>query len=159
MLLIAMTLVLVVPGVMAGAAALIWKKRVPVREWMRVGVTLLFLATGIAHFVITDAMSQMIPPVVPFRVPLVYITGVFEIAGAIGIWVPRVARLAGFCLIALVIAVFPANLYTALTHVVIEGQQTDESYLLVRVPFEILLVVWIYYSMTPRNLSGAHPSA
>lgn len=140
-----MTAVLTMPAIVTAVfVRLTGRESEHIRAAAKIGITLLFLATGIAHFVLTAPMAQMIPPPLPFKTELVWITGVFEILGAIGIWSPKYSRLAGRCLIALVIAVFPANIYTAVTGVVINGQHTDLSYMIVRVPFEILLVVWIW---------------
>ncbi len=155
MLLVALTAVLTLPATLA-ALVVRFGDRDPVhiRTAAKAGITLLFLTTGIAHFVITAPMSQMIPPPIPFKTELVWITGVLEILGAIGIWVRRYERLTGWCLMALVVAVFPANIYTAVTGVVIEGQSTDLSYLIVRVPFQIFLVVWIWAG-TRRDVPGS----
>lgn len=155
MLLLAMTLVLTGPAIIVFIARLVMPGRAVAsdgatggmrnaeRNAAKIGITLLFLLTGVAHFIITQPMSQMIPPPIPFKVAIVYITGVLEIAGAIGIWT-ALRKQAAWGLMLLVIGVFPANIYTALTGVVIAGQHTDASYLIVRVPFEILLVMWVY---------------
>lgn len=110
----------------------------------KIGVSLLFLLTGITHFVATHTMARMLPPFVPRRTEIVYLTGAFELAGAAAIWIPRIEQAAGACLVALIIAVLPANLYTALHHLPIAGHQDGVRYLLARIPFEIFLIVWVY---------------
>src|SRR5688500_352154 len=65
----------------------------------RVGLSLFFLVTASAHFTSTQGMATMIPPSIPYRVPLVYLTGILEALGAIGVWIPRLTRLTGFLLI------------------------------------------------------------
>lgn len=156
MLLFALTLVLVGPAIAARFIhAIAPRRNIPWQTAAKIGITLLFLTTGIAHFIVTGPMAQMVPPPIPFKTAIIYGTGVFEIAGAIGIWVPRFAQTAGTYLVLLVIAVFPANIYTALTGVVIAGQHTDAKYLIIRVPFEILLVVWTYFATRNRAPANA----
>jgi uncharacterized membrane protein len=54
-----------------------------------IGLGLLFLLTGSGHFLQTEAMAQMLPPWVPARVPLVYATGILELAIALGFFIPE----------------------------------------------------------------------
>jgi hypothetical protein len=61
----------------------------------RVGLSLFFIFTAIGHFISTEEMAAMLPPPVPYRVELIYLTGVLELLGAIGVWVPRLMRLTG----------------------------------------------------------------
>src|SRR5688572_33504687 len=51
----------------------------------RVGLSLFFLVTASQHFVGTQAMAAMLPPSIPYRIELVYLTGVLELLGAIGV--------------------------------------------------------------------------
>ncbi|MCB0128925.1 MAG: DoxX family protein, partial [Caldilineaceae bacterium] len=86
----------------------------PVRG--RMALALLFLFTGTSHFFFVDAMTQMIPSFVPARELLVYVTGILEIAGALGLLLPRLQRLAGYALIVFLIGVLPANIYAAMNY-------------------------------------------
>jgi uncharacterized membrane protein len=80
------------------------------------GVAALFLMTGGAHFIgLRDDMMRMVPPAFGNPGFWVTFTGVAEIAGAIGILIPKTRRLAAAGLILLLLAVFPANVYAA-TH-------------------------------------------
>src|SRR5688572_482923 len=83
----------------------------------RVGLTIFFIFTGLGHFIRTQAMAAMLPSSVPYRSELVYLTGVLELLGAIGVWIPRITRLTGFLLILMLIAVLPANIYSAINRV------------------------------------------
>jgi uncharacterized membrane protein len=111
----------------------------------RVSVALLFLFTGLGHFVNPGPMADMLPSWVPGRAPLVYVTGLLEWAGAIGLLVPRYSRLAGTCLLAFLVAVFPANVYAALNNVAMGGHEMGPAYLLVRGPFQLALMWWTYH--------------
>src|SRR5688572_14558408 len=59
----------------------------------RVGLSLFFLFTGIGHFIRTKEMAEMVPSSLPYRFEVIYITGVLELLGAIGVWIPRMMRL------------------------------------------------------------------
>ena len=116
----------------------------------RVGLTLFFLFTALGHFVRTEEMAEMVPPPVPYRVGLIYVTGVLEFLGAVGVWVPRLMRLTGLCLILMLIAILPANIYSALHHVDFGGHGSGPAYLLVRVPFQLFVMWWTYFATEQR---------
>lgn len=80
---------------------------------MPYALALAFGGAGIMHFLATDSFVQIVPPMLPNPHLLVQISGVAEICGAIGMLVPMLRRAAGFGLVALLIAVFPANIYMA----------------------------------------------
>ncbi len=91
-----------------GQASFGWK------QWaLRVVVALPLLASGPLHFIRTDLMASIIPPFFPYRPQFVLLTGVLELAGAIGMLLPRFTRLASASLAVLMIAIFPANVYGA----------------------------------------------
>ena len=112
----------------------------------RVGPSLFFAFTAVGHFVRTEEMAAMLPPSVPYRVGLIYVTGVFELLGAAGVWVPRLRRLTGICLIVMLLCVLPANVYAALNRVAFGGHEAGPAYLLVRVPFQLLVAWWVYFA-------------
>ena len=116
----------------------------------RVGVTLFFIFTSIGHFIRTEPMAEMLPPSVPYRIELIYLTGVFELLGAIGIWIPRLTRLVGLLLIVMLLGLLPANIYSALNRVDFGGHAAGPSYLLVRIPFQLFAIVWTYFA-TEQN--------
>ncbi|MGH9867251.1 MAG: DoxX family protein [Candidatus Polarisedimenticolia bacterium] len=111
----------------------------------RISLAILFLFTGLGHFVMTDQMAQMLPAWVPMRVPLIYATGALEWAGAIGLLVPSTSRAAGLCLILFLVMVFPANVYAAANEVAMGGHEAGLKYLLVRGPFQALLIWWAWW--------------
>ena len=69
---------------------------------------------GVSHFTNTEFFVAIMPPYLPAHLELVYLSGVFEVLGGLGILVPKTRRLAGFGLIALLVAVYPANIHMAL---------------------------------------------
>lgn len=146
-----MILLLVVTLVLTGPAALApllarCDRRLDI-GWhaaAKIGISVVFIVAAGAHFLAGRTMVGMLPPALPRRLEIVWVSGVLELLGAVGIWFPRFERLTGACLVALIILVFPANLYAALNHLPIAGHQDGWRYLLVRIPFQILLVVWVY---------------
>ena len=75
---------------------------------------LLFVAAGVNHFARPEFYVRIMPPYLRWHYELVLISGVFEVIGGIGLLVPRLQRAAAWGLIALLVAVFPANLHMAL---------------------------------------------
>jgi uncharacterized membrane protein len=112
----------------------------------RVGLTLFFLFTALGHFIRTEEMAEMVPPPIPYRVGLIYVTGVLESLGAVGVWDPRLTRLTGLCLILMLIGLLPANIYSAVQRVDFGGHGAGPSYLLVRVPFQLFVIWWTYFA-------------
>ncbi|MBV1853612.1 DoxX family protein [Catellatospora tritici] len=82
---------------------------------LRGGLALMFVTTGAVHFVPSwrRDMIAMIPPRLPRPDLLVTLTGVLELAGAVGLFIPRVAPLAATGLALLMVAMFPANVSAA----------------------------------------------
>ncbi len=108
----------------------------------------LFILAGIAHFTfLRKDFAQIVPPIFPNRDGIVLFTGILEILGGIGLLIPRTRYWAGIALILYLIAVFPANIYGARNHVPILGKPHPS--LTVRLPFQILLIVLILWSINP----------
>ncbi|MGY0490435.1 DoxX family protein [Streptomyces sp. WG-D5] len=82
---------------------------------LRVGLATMFLLTAFAHFhpKLRADLIGMVPPALPRPDLLVTLTGILELAGAIGVLVPATQRLAAICLVALLVAMFPANVSAA----------------------------------------------
>lgn len=110
-----------------------------------IGLGILFVFTGIGHFIQTAPMAQMLPDFVPYRVPLVYLTGVLELAVAAGFFVPRTRRLAGWAAAAMLVLFFPANVYAALNHVPMGGHAWGPAYLLIRAPLQAAILAWAWW--------------
>jgi uncharacterized membrane protein len=112
----------------------------------RLGLSLFFIFTALGHFIRTQEMAAMIPPRVPYRIELIHLTGVLELLGAIGVWIPRLARLTGVLLILMLIGLLPANVYSAINRVEFGGHGAGPAYLLVRVPFQLFAMWWTYFA-------------
>lgn len=112
----------------------------------RVGLSLFFLVTALAHFTTREGMAKMIPSSVPYPLELIYVTGVLELLGAIGVWIPRLERLTGLLLIVMLIGLLPANIYSAINRVEYGGHDAGPIYLRVRVPFQLFVIWWTYFA-------------
>ncbi len=81
---------------------------------LRVGLALMFVVTGLAHFGRRRAdLIAMVPPRLPRPGLVVTVTGALELAGAVGLLLPATARLVAGCLALLMLAMFPANVSAA----------------------------------------------
>lgn len=115
-----------------------------VLRWL-MGLT--FLATGTVHFLYPDVLARLVPPYLPWPLALVYLSGVFEIGLGLLLLVPRYSRLAAWGLVALLVAVFPANLHMALHPE--EFASFSPVLLWARLPLQALLIAWAYWFTRP----------
>ena len=110
----------------------------------------LYVLAGAMHFVLPGVYAQVIPPVFPRPLALVYLSGVAEIALGAGVVMPRTQRAAAWGLILLLIAVFPANIYMATSDVVITGgpawvDTPSDAATWARLPFQAVFVLWAWW--------------
>jgi uncharacterized membrane protein len=108
-----------------------------------------FALAGINHFLNAPFYLKIMPPVLPAPLFLVYLSGVFETALGVLLLVPKYTRLAAWGLIALLIAVFPANIYMA-QHTELFPEISPAA-LYLRLPLQLVLIGWAYhYAKTGR---------
>ncbi len=122
----------------------------------RISLALVFVFTGLGHFVQTESMAQMLPTWVPMRVEIIYLTGILELAAAVGLLIPRFSRLAGICLMAFLVLVLPANIHAAIHRVEIGGHSMGPMYLMIRVPLQLVLIGWAYWFAVRTSITDAH---
>ena len=79
------------------------------------GISVFFIYFGIDHFINPEFYLSIMPPMFPLHLEAVYLSGLFEILGGVGVLIARTRSIAGWGLLALLIAVYPANIYMALT--------------------------------------------
>ena len=114
------------------------------KEATRHALAVVFLFTASAHFTsMRHDMARMVPEAVPWPEAVVAFTGVCEIAGAVGLLVPRLQRAAGIALIVFLIAVFPANVRAAREGVTLGGRAATP--LAWRAPMQLLLIALVYW--------------
>ncbi len=115
----------------------------------------LFIGAGMAHCLSPEVFARIVPPFLPHGIALVYISGLFEIIGGMGVLIPHIRLLAGRGLIALLIAVWPANIYMAIVNTPLDGLMGDPIIQWVRVPFQFVLIWWVY-RMTRNKTIPSH---
>jgi uncharacterized membrane protein len=111
-------------------------------------LAIFFVLAGVNHFVNSPMYVKIMPPYLPWHLFLVELSGLFEIALGVLVLLPRFTRIAAWGLIALLIAVFPANLHMAL--------HTDlyptipAAALWARLPLQAVLIAWAYWYSKPE---------
>ncbi len=107
-------------------------------------LALLLVAAGVMHFVAPAGYARIVPKYLPAPRTLVLVSGVFEILGGLGLLVPQTRPWAAWGLIALFIAVFPANVNMAVNRIGF-GRKRPPSWLLwARLPLQAVLIAWAY---------------
>jgi uncharacterized membrane protein len=120
------------------------------KETLRIFLSLALIIVGITHFIRPEQYARIVPPQLPYPFELVYISGFFEIIGGIGLLVPAVSVAAAWGIIALFIAVFPANINQALNSIPIDGIPHHPLLYWFRLPFQAVLIAWAYwYTRSP----------
>jgi uncharacterized membrane protein len=120
---------------------------------MRTVLAVFFVAAGIMHFVVPDAYARVVPPALPAPHLLVVISGIAEILGGIGLFHSFTRSAAAWGLVALLIAVFPANLYMAVSHVPAPGILGVRWVQWLRLPLQIPLILWAWrYTREPQKI-------
>jgi uncharacterized membrane protein len=121
------------------------------RGWLTLGIA--FAGAGVNHFVMPRAYERIVPPSLKSRArELVVLSGVAEIAGGLGVLLPWTRRPAGLGLIALLAAVFPANLYMARSPE--RFRRIPRFALYARLPLQPLMMWWAW-SATRRPRTGS----
>ena len=119
------------------------------KEIWRVILAVAISIVGVLHFAVPAPFIRIVPPQLPYPEALVYISGFFEILGGIGLLVPSVSRAAAWGLIALFIAVFPANINQAVNNIPIEGIPHNQLLYWFRLPFQAVLIAWAWVYTQP----------
>ncbi|MBC7883432.1 MAG: DoxX family protein [Anaerolineae bacterium] len=110
----------------------------------RILLAAFIVTAGILHFVTPAPFVKIVPDYLPAHLEIVYISGFFEILGGIGLLVPFVSQAAAWGLIALFIAVFPANINMAINNIDI-GIPLEPWMLWARLPLQGVLIAWAWW--------------
>ncbi|MBA3540989.1 MAG: DoxX family membrane protein [Deltaproteobacteria bacterium] len=117
-----------------------------VLRWL---LTIVMVAAGVNHFIGTATYVAMMPAELPAPLALVYLSGVAEILGGLGLILPATRRLAAWGLIALFVAVFPANLNMALNDLPLGASTIPRWALWARLPLQLVFIAWAYWYTRP----------
>ena len=110
----------------------------------------IYIVAGSLHFIKPEPYLRIMPPYIPWHPAMVRISGAFEILGGLGLFVPATRRAAAWGLVALLIAVFPANIYMALHPVEAGAAGIAPVLRWGRLPLQALLIWWLLWSTRPR---------
>ncbi len=119
-----------------------WRKS---RRFLAYLAALLYVVAGTMHFLSPAPFVRIVPRWIPWPELAVSISGAAEILGGLGLTVPRVRRLAAWGLVALLVAVFPANVYMATNPVEAGAAGINPLYLWFRLPVQGLLIWWLLW--------------
>ena len=117
----------------------------------------LFVIAGAMHFVIPGRYASIMPAWIPYPFGMVYLSGVAEILGGLGLLIPRLRTAAAIGLIALLIAVFPANIQMLVNAINSHSSTAYIALLWLRLPLQPLLIVWIYRSAIRSSFQSEAP--
>ena len=127
--------------------------QLPTQWWRKLslfGLSLFFIYFGIDHFINPEFYLSIMPPAFPLHAEAVYISGFFEILGGISVLIAPLRKIAGWGLVALLICVYPANIYMAITPEAFP--EISIGLLYFRLPLQFLFIYWAYSVTRPHYL-------
>ena len=104
-----------------------------------------YVIVGIKHFQDPSWFVQIVPPILPYKYELVYISGFFEVLFGILLMIPKFQSIAAKGLMALLICVYPANIYLAQTNGVALGISPLIAW--GRLPFQFVFIGLAYWHL------------
>ena len=107
---------------------------------------MLYMFASLPHFVASDIELAIIPSFLPLRRAALYITGVFEFLGGLGLLIPRFRRPASWGLAALLVAIWPANIYHAFADFRTKRWRKTRIYHILRQPAQVVLIFWVLWA-------------
>jgi len=113
-------------------------------------IAIVFVVAGVLHLVKPAPYIRIMPPWLPAPATLVLVSGIFQILGGIGVLVPATRVAAGWGLIALLVAVFPANLQMLLDAHARGASPAWLAALATRLPLQAALIWWVWRAAVRR---------
>lgn len=113
-------------------------------------IAVLFVVAGVLHLLKPAPYVRIVPPWLPAPALLVLISGLCEIAGGVGVLVPATRVLAGWGLVALLVAVFPANIQMLMDAHARQASRAAQLALAARLPLQLLLIWWVWRAAIKR---------
>jgi uncharacterized membrane protein len=113
----------------------------------RAALAAFFTLAGTMHFLRPSFYEAIVPPAVGNEREVVIVSGLAELAGAAAVLHPRSRRLGRWWLLALLVAVFPANLHLAVNPEQVEGLDLERAprwALWARLPLQPLAMLWVW---------------
>lgn len=145
-------LILTLLALLFGASKIGFNPVKNLKDNARIATGLTFIFIGSTHFLIPGKYLEMMPPFIPAPLLMVYLSGFFEILGGAGLILPNTKRIAAYGLTALLLAVFPANVYVALSNVQLGGFMSYSFYQWLRLPLQFVLIWWILWTISKPGI-------
>ena len=120
-----------------------------VKTVLLLGLSAFFINIGVDHFVNPEFYLAIMPDYLPLHLEAVYISGFFEILGGVSVLVPRLRSAAGWGLVVLLIAVFPANIHMAINTDLFPD--ISPTLLYIRLVFQFIFIYWAYAVTRPSK--------
>ena len=111
-------------------------------------LAMFMIAAGIMHFVNPAFFLKIMPPYLPLHKELVLVSGVCEVLLGVLLLLPKCSHLAAWGIIALLIAVFPANLYVFQHQDILPAPPLIH---LLRLPLQVVFILWAYWNTRPTK--------
>jgi|TARA_B100000902_G_scaffold22218_1_gene26796 uncharacterized membrane protein len=108
-------------------------------------MSILYIIIGIKHFITTEIFVSIIPPFLPLKEEIVFISGLIEIILGLCLLSNKTRKIGALGIIFLLIAVFPANIYLYLSDTPRDILQITKQQALIRMPFQIPLIILSYW--------------
>jgi uncharacterized membrane protein len=121
----------------------------PVRRAALVLLAVGFMAIGVAHFTHTEFFVAIMPPYLPAHFALVYLSGIAEIAGGLGVLFAATRAWARIGLVALLVAVYPANIHMAMNPEPFVAEGLSPAALYARLPMQFVFMAWVWWAARP----------
>lgn len=119
-------------------------------------LTIFMVVAGANHFINPAPYVGMMPAEIPesWHLALVYVSGVAEALGGLGLILPATRRWAAWGLVVLYVAIFPANVNMAVNHLRLGTSEIPAWALWVRLPLQLVLILWAWWFTRPSPKDG-----
>ena len=104
---------------------------------------------GVNHFLNPAFYVAIMPPYFPAHLELVYLTGILEIAGGVGVLLPATRKLAAWGLVGLLLAFMPVHIHMIANSEIFVAQGVPYWALWARLPIQVLFLVWVWWATRP----------
>ena len=108
-------------------------------------ISILYITVGLNHFIKPNFFLEIVPPIIPFKLEVVFISGFFEIILGALILFKKTRKLASLLIIVLLVVVFPANIYLYISETPRLSLNITKSQALFRMPFQLSLIISSYW--------------
>ncbi len=129
-------------------------KQGKIKTFFRWVMAILMVLIGVSHFTDPDKFVRIVPDYLPAPLALVYISGFFEIVGGVGLLIPQLTRYAAWGLIALYVAVFPANVNMVIHQLPFGENPVAPILLWLRLPLQLVIIAWAYWFTREEKSPG-----